>query len=147
MIFKRIVCPVDFSETSKKSLKKAVELAKQHGASLLVVHVLPKQPLLLPPMATMPTGLVQFQNELRESAKSSLQEMREESIPDDVASESLLESGDPGRTIAKIAEERAADLIVIASREDSALDRFIFGSVAEKVIRYASCPVLVLKDV
>lgn len=146
MNFKHILCPVDFTDISRKNLRRAIELAKQFGARLTVIHVVSKAPWMVPPVPTVPVNMDQYQQELISSSRSALEELIAAEVPEDLQAEMLLETGDPSQVITNVAEEKGADLIVMASREDSALNRFIFGSVAEKVIRSASCPVLVLKD-
>lgn len=146
MNFNHILCPVDFTDISRKNLRRAIELARQFEARLTVIHVVSKAPWMVPPIPTVPVSMDQYQQELIASSRSALEELIATEVPDDLQAEMLLETGDPSQAIARVAEENAADLIVIASREDSALNRFIFGSVAEKVIRSASCPVLVLKE-
>ena len=146
MEFNKILCPVDFSEISRDSLKKAVGLAKQYGARLIVAHVVSGAPWLAPPMPTMSASLVQFQDEIRESAQEALRELVSDLVPEQLENEVILETGDPSSVITKIADENEVDLIVMASREDTAFGRFLFGSVAEKVLRSAGCPILVLKE-
>ena len=145
MEFKTILCPVDFSHISSKSLKQAAMLAQKHQARLLVMHVIPRSPWMLPPVPTMPVDPVQFQEHLRQPAQVALEDLIRKEVPSEVQVELVLDMGLPAHVITAVAQEKKADLIVIASREDTTLDRLLFGSVAEKVIRAAPCSVLVLK--
>ncbi|MCB2187789.1 MAG: universal stress protein [Deltaproteobacteria bacterium] len=145
MEFKKILCPIDFSEVSRESLQKAAELAQQFHAELVVAHVITNAPWLVAPTPTMPVDITGFHNELHEAAGKSLEQMVNEVVPEQVGFETVLETGDPARDIVDIAADKQVDLIVMASHEKVPLNRFLFGSVAEKVIRIANCPVLVLK--
>lgn len=146
MEFKKILCPVDFSEVSKGSLKRAANMARQHEADLLVLHVVHDSPWMFPPVPTMPVNTASFQADMQEAARTTLAEMVDEIVPDSLPSETMVASGDAGPQISTIAEENGVDLVVIASRDKNTLDRLIFGSVAEKVIRTSPCAVLVLKN-
>lgn len=146
MNFYNILCPIDFTEVSRRSLVKAVELAQKDKARLVVVHVVAETPWMVPPVPTMPVDMGRYQEELLKSARSKLSDMVNDNVPGELECKQVLETGSPGQEIVKLAKDSGVDLIVMASREDSALDRFLFGSVAEKVIRASTCPVLVLKE-
>jgi universal stress protein A len=146
MKFKNILCPVDFSDISRESLHKAAVMAKQYGARLMVLHAMLRTPWISPPMPAIPANIGQYQEEIEEYSKRSLTEMARELVPVEVETELVLETGDPSYIITETAKTKEADLIIMASRENSILDRVLFGSVAEKVLRSASCPILILKN-
>jgi nucleotide-binding universal stress UspA family protein len=142
---KKIVCPTDFSEPAYKGLKIAAELAAEFSAELLLVHV-------VSPLPTMPGGIgpagFQFPSvldEIQETARNSLEEIRRDKIAADVRVRTVVKYGSPAHEIVKLAESETADMIVISSHGESGWHRFVFGSVAEKVVRHAECPVLTIR--
>ncbi|MDI6853119.1 MAG: universal stress protein [Deltaproteobacteria bacterium] len=145
---KRILCPTDFSQPSYEALKVAGEVARHFGAELWVMHVIPPIPSPGPVTeATFAPGfdLPLYQQELVGSSEKALQAVIKERVPPDLAVQSVLTPGDPAQEIIRTAQEHQIDLIIIATHGHTGWGRFIFGSVAEKVVRLASCPVLTLK--
>ena len=145
---RKIVAPYDFSAPSNEGLQRAIEFAQHFGSELLLVHVI-SPPQLMPPAGPpaspgFTTGsLVQ---ELHDSAETKLNEIQNERLPKDLQSRIILTEGAPADEIARISEEEKADLIVIATHGWTGWRRFIFGSVAEKVIRLAKCQVLTVPE-
>lgn len=125
---KRIVAPVDISELSMDTVKEAVRLADK-PASVDVIHVLPGE---TPPD---PRRAADVRSALTTKlTEDGLGEVRV-----------TTKFGSPGETIADFAQENDAGLIVISSHGRTGIQRFVLGSVAEKVVRLATCPVLVMK--
>ena len=135
---KNVVIPVDFSADSFASLETAREMA-QEPSSLHVIHVLP----ILE--ATEPGVIWQTIDDTsrRQHAKDALIEELQKRQWDGMNVEVLI--GDPGHEIADYAKELDAGLVVVASHGRGALRHLLLGSVAERVVRLAHCPVLVLK--
>lgn len=136
---KRVVVPFDFSDESINAVKMALQLAERKD-EIHVAHVL----MLLP--ATDPAVIW---DEMRdEKRKSMVRESMEKKLAEhDIDGVQLNVSiGNPGRVIADLAEEVEAGLIVIPSHGYTGLKRWFLGSVAERVVHLAKCPVLVLKD-
>ena len=135
----RIVCPVDFSEASRAALDHAGALARWYEARLVVLHVVPLVPttLTFPPAISaatlMPIEPEVFREELRRFAAPAAEE-----TPTDLA----VSSGDPARTILEQARTSEADLLVLGTHGRAGFERLVLGSVAEKVLRRATCPVL-----
>jgi nucleotide-binding universal stress UspA family protein len=134
-----VVVPVDFSPESLAAVATALELVK-NASRLHVIHVLP----ILDPNEP---GAVwsQLDNDSRragaiQGVKEKLPEAKYADI--DVA----VAFGDPGEEITNFAESLAADLIVMPSHGRTGIKRLLIGSVAERVVRLAHCPVLVLKN-
>ena len=140
--FKKILCPTDFSEPSYEALKAAGQLAYHFGSELCIIHVVSPVPLM--PMGVEPTAfnLVLYEEELMASSKRSLGEVLNHLETKEVKARFVAVRGDAADEIVGIADEENMDLIVIATRVLTGLDRLIFGSVAEKVVRFAKCPVL-----
>jgi nucleotide-binding universal stress UspA family protein len=140
--FKRILCPTDFSEPACKAIIAAAEIAQASGAELILLHVVAPIPALDTASGAPAFDLASYQDELVRSARLALEERRRRRVPDSVCSRALVTIGDPAHEVTRIAEEEGADLIVIATHGRTGWHVRIFGSVAEKVVRLARCPVL-----
>jgi nucleotide-binding universal stress UspA family protein len=142
----RILCPTDFSEPAKKALKTAIELAQHFSAQLLLVHVVPPVPVPYQPMVSpAPTfDVTTYLQELTDTSKTTLQNFANTHVPQELPITLTVAAGDPAYEILRLAQELEADLIVIATHGYGGWRRFLFGSVAEKVVRQAECPVLVV---
>ena len=142
--FKKILCPTDFSEPAFTALKRAEELARHFAAELIVAHVIP----LLPgphsfpdPQADFSFDVPLFQQELAIKAEQMLKDLVSHHK---VGTRDLVTTGEAAPEILRIARQEHVDLIVIASHGLTGWRRLVFGSVAEKVVRQAACPVLTI---
>jgi universal stress protein A len=151
--FKKILCPTDFSDPSLQALKVAVELAQNFSATLLLVNIVPPIPVPTRPIAGSTLAepglspafdVTSYLMELTGSAREGLQKLAQEHVPPGIPTEISVSSGQPDLEIIKIAKQEDADLIVIATHGQRGWRRFLFGSVAEKVVRLAERPVLVI---
>lgn len=140
--FERILCPTDFSEPSYRGLEAANQLARHFGAELLLVHVVTPQPLVTTPESAVPPQLANLQQELEAWARRTIEKVQTDRVGQDFASRSLVLRGDPADQIVETASRERADLIVIATHGHTGFRRFMFGSVAEKVVRRSDRPVL-----
>lgn len=139
---KRILVPVDFSECASKALEYALPFARQFGATLLVTHVI--QPYIpIPEMTGVDVELIEAQ--MREAAERELKVVCK-ALPADVVSEQVLRIGHPQTEIVRAAKELNADLIIVSTHGRSGLAHVFLGSTAERVIRHAGCPVLVVRE-
>ena len=135
----RILCPVDLSEASRAALDHAAALARWYEARLTALHVVPLVPTTLsfPPAisaATLePISPEVFLEELRRFTAS---------VAETVPTDTVVLSGDPARTVLDQAHAVQADLLVLGTHGRSGFERLVLGSVAEKVLRRATCPVL-----
>jgi nucleotide-binding universal stress UspA family protein len=141
---KTILCPTDFSEPSYEGLKYGIELATQFGADLCVTNIVP----VVPPLPSNPNyafEIPEYERGLHTDAKRKLSELIEQHVPKSLKVRTVIGHGDAGREIVRIAEDEHADLIVIATTGLTGLRHLLFGSVAEKVVRLATCPVLTVR--
>jgi nucleotide-binding universal stress UspA family protein len=139
---RRILVPVDFSECSKKALLCALPLARQFDASIVLLHVV--QPYIpVPEMSTMDVGLLEV--ELRGSATKQLAALQQ-SVSAEVPVETELRVGNPHVEIIDAVRRLSIDLIVLATHGRTGLAHVFMGSVAERVVRHATCPVLVVRE-
>jgi predicted phosphoribosyltransferase/nucleotide-binding universal stress UspA family protein len=137
-VFRTILHPTDFSESSRAAFALACSLARDHGGRLVVLHVLE-----VPVAAYLGGVLVPEPEAELKTVWAKLRELR----PDDPAIEvehRLLE-GEPAAEILGLAEEIDCDLIVMGTHGRTGLTRLALGSVAETVLRKAPCPVLTIK--
>jgi nucleotide-binding universal stress UspA family protein len=133
-----VVAPVDFSEQSFNAVDQALELVASPTA-LHLIHVLP---VVIPADPGVVWTSIDDESR-RRHARKALEERL--SAPKYQGVQIQIELGDPGHEIAAYAERIKADLIVVPSHGRTGLTRLLIGSVAERVVRLAHCPVLVLK--
>ncbi len=136
---KRTVVPIDFSDLSHQALDKAIEIAGKEG-EVLVIHVLTE-------LSTMEPGNL-YGTVTDEDRIKSAQEFLRKKLADDKYARVSFHAvvGDAGREITSFAERESADLIVIPSHGYGFVKHLLLGSVAERVVRLAHCPVLVLRS-
>jgi nucleotide-binding universal stress UspA family protein len=142
----RILCPTDYSEFSERALERAVRLARWFEACITVLHVVPSTRLLLPadvgvPSVVVPADLLRVQ---RQDEAEALERFVAPFRSEGVSIETRLVDGEPARHIQSAAEDLAADLVVMGTHGRGGFERFVLGSVTEKVLRQASCPVLIV---
>lgn len=138
---KKILVATDFSECSRKAVDYAASFGRQFDAEVVILHVLEPGP---PQFRIFEAMLMD--SSLREEALKSLQECRPE-LSSTLKLTTLLRDGSPPfKAIVTVAEELKADLIVIGNHGRKPLERMIIGNTAEKVVRLAPCPVLVIRQ-
>lgn len=139
---RRILVAVDFSPPSRKAVAAAVELAKRFAAKLALVHV------------TGPKGrpgsygafeMAGMTSDPRRPARVKLAEFAEKEVPADIELARLVESGLAYKEISAAASSWDADLVLIATHGYTGLAHAVLGSTAERVVRHAPCPVLVVR--
>ena len=148
--YKRILCPVDFSESSLAALQYAMSLAEEANATLTVLHVVEygmhEWPEIYDEFVSNQQLSVQdFRTRCRESSRERL----ELAVPEEARTwctvESVLSEGKPYREIIRAAAEHHCDLIVLGVRGRNALDLALFGSTTQQVVRLATAPVLTIR--
>jgi nucleotide-binding universal stress UspA family protein len=144
-LFKKILCPVDFSSFSLKSLEFALSLAEEADAHLTLLHVLEFVPDVDPR-----ESLAHAVHEYRARLETEARERLRATVPNEVREwcepEELVEVGRPASEILRVAEEQGTELIVIGVQGRSALDLAVFGSTTHQVVRGAKCPVLTIRS-
>jgi nucleotide-binding universal stress UspA family protein len=133
-VFANILHPTDFSEPSQAACEKAVELARQCGAKLTVLHVY-ANPLMAEGFAYVPDPRPEFEQRLSTVANVELP----------IAVERALRVGVPAEQIVEFAREHNCDLVVMGTHGRTGLSHLLVGSVAEHVVRHAPCPVMVVR--
>ena len=139
-----ILVPIDFSPSAEEAMTWAIDLARRYGASLLVAHVL--QPVAWP---ASPDGLMLTPTDLlattRRELDASLERTRASIEAAGIRATSALLDGTPAAEIAALARRASADLVVMGTHGRTGLQHALLGSVAEKVLRTAPCPVLTVR--
>jgi universal stress protein A len=138
---KKILYPTDFSEASYEALNAANELTLVFSAELCLVHVVSPDVQTSPELAG--SGLIL--EEIEALAENSLQEVVKQRVPKDLHTRQIVVLGEAADEIIRMSEEEKTDLIVIATHGQSGWQHLVFGSVAEKVVRLAPCPVLTIR--
>lgn len=136
--FTRIVVPVDFSDHSRRALDIAHDLSQGRHDAITLLHVVEPIPALY--YAGGITSRFALDGDLRSRVEDKLR-----SWAHDAESPVLVTEGNPGAEIAKVASDLSAELIVMGTRGLTGLEHFFVGSVAERVCRHATVPVLTAK--
>ena len=137
----RILVPVDFSDSSARALHHAAERAAESGGSLIIVHVVPAD------YGWSGIGRDESRNldrSLQRQAADRLRAFADEHIGHNVAADLEVRIGQPAEEIVAAARESKCDSIVLSTRGLSGLDRYLIGSVADRVARLAPCPVVLM---
>jgi nucleotide-binding universal stress UspA family protein len=144
MQFRHILAPTDFSEYSKQAVASALELAKTFGAKLTILHVIELPPY--PVEGYVPPSLsATFMDDLERQATTELAQVVPEVENAGVEVVRVVAVGTPYRKIIDMAEAEQVDLIVMATAGRTGFSRLVMGSIAERVVRTASCPVLTIR--
>lgn len=141
--WKRICCPVDFSDPSRSALESAVKLARHFGAELTIFHAYQL------PGYTLPEGSVvaspKMLQELSDSADRHLAEWKALAERLGAPLVSTAKSvGEPAIEIVEFARETQQELLVLGTHGRTGLRHALVGSIAERVVRRAGCPVLTI---
>jgi nucleotide-binding universal stress UspA family protein len=144
MEIRRILAPTDFSDFSKQALKSALELAQAFNAQLSLLHVVEPPPY--PIEGLVPSSLgANLLDDLERQASNELAQVLPEAQGATIEVTRRVIVGIPYRKIVEVAEEEKSDLIVMATHGRTGLSHLVMGSVAERVVRTAPCPVLTIR--
>jgi nucleotide-binding universal stress UspA family protein len=136
-----ILHPTDFSSPAQDALGVAADLARQYGATLLILHV---ADTLGPEKLTFAEVATQLEPEsYRQRLERELRTLAPP--PTGIPTRHLLAEGNPAKEISRIAKEQGCDLIVLGTQGRGGLEHLLLGSTAERVVHLAPCPVLVTK--
>lgn len=141
---KRIMCATDFSDAGQVAEAQAIALARAFGAELVYVHVNVETPLYGEAAFAM-ADVERVYEAQRRWAHDTLRARASAAEQSGVRTRFVLRSGVPHEQIVAACAEEGADMLVIGTHGRSGLNRFLMGSVAERVVRSASCPVLTVR--
>ena len=139
--FKRILIPTDGSEYTKAAIAKGIALAKQMGAQVTAMYVVDQTSFINFPMDST---IVSVYSLLEKEGKDAIDFVVQEGEKAGIKVNTLIEEGSPSRKI--VDASKNFDLIVMGTLGRTGISKILLGSVAEKVIRFAQCPVLVVRS-
>ena len=149
MNFRKILVPTDNSRNSKEAFKYAVDLAKKHDSTIDVLHVIDISCLeeagrFETSYFKLPHG---YGENLLEQGKAETDEFIKEAIGEDrgLRIERHIRKGNPFTEIMNFVKENGSDLIVMGTHGRTGLSHVLMGSITEKIVRKAPCPVLTVK--
>lgn len=137
--YRRILAPIEFDDTAQSVFDAAVRIAAETGGTVFLTHVVP--------MVVAPTGMPNYVDLYKDQEKIAQQKLAAvvQRQRADVKCELLTRIGDPAHEILTLERQMAADLIVLATHGRKGVKRMLLGSVAEAVLRDATCPVLTVQ--
>lgn len=137
--YRRILAPIEFDETAQAVFDAAVRIVAENGGTVFLTHVVP--------MVVAPTGMPNYVDLYKDQEKIAQQKLAAvaQRRRADVKCELLTRIGDPAREILTLERQIAVDLIVLATHGRKGVKRMLLGSVAEAVLREATCPVLTVQ--
>lgn len=149
--FRRLLCAIDFSDSSLAALELASSLAQESGSALALLHVIewpwdePPPPVLQELPREQGAALAEYRRYIEKSAMARLAALTPESARDHPATAPRVVHGKPYVEILRVAAEQDADLIVMGVHGRNPADLMLFGSTTNQVVRRATCPVLTLR--
>ena len=138
-MFSRILVAIDGSESAKKAFEKSIYLAQKCNSKLDLVHVVPCE------LGGDSATTFELIDELKTKAEKMLEECKIQATKSGVPIEIMVTQGDPSQVIIEIAKTKRYDLIIMGTRGKSAFQELLIGSVSQKVMHHASCPVMVVR--
>jgi nucleotide-binding universal stress UspA family protein len=151
LVFERILIATDGSKNSEKAAKVGIELAKLSGGKVIIVYVadmgkyMPSAGLILPYGGVSPDVIDTVAASIREAGEKATLQVNELARSSGVTSERLIVEGNPPSEILRIAEDGKVDVIVMGSIGKTGLEKFLMGSVAERVVHNSKLPVLIVR--
>jgi universal stress protein A len=141
----KILHPTDFSECATRAEAMAIDLAGKLGGEIVLLQVLVETPLYGEGLLNMP-AVEQVYDAQRKWTEDALEMRAADLQRRGIKAARRVRTGVPFEEIVKVADEERADLIVMGTHGRTGLDHFLLGSVAERVIRLAPCPVLTVRQ-
>jgi universal stress protein A len=142
---RRIMHPSDFSKASGSAFAKAVDLAKSSDADLVVAHVLTPAMPIAGEGYISPKVYEEIEASARAAAQKQLDTLVAKAIKSGARARGLLLEGIPHERIVRAAKSQGVDLVVMGTHGRTGLARFFLGSVAERVVATAGCPVMTVR--
>jgi nucleotide-binding universal stress UspA family protein len=141
---KLILCPIDFSAISVRAYRHALSMAEHYQAKLMVLHVVEEWRHPSGDFAGSAADLNEFYRELQETGRWRLQEFVKNHTHEEIQPELVVRKGTAPDLILSSAQARNIDVIVMGTHGHRGLDRLLLGSTTDRVMRTASCPVIVV---
>jgi len=142
-MFKKIVCPIDFSEFTDEILKYAVNITKKFNAELHLIHIIPNLNYFTPYESFLtPENLVAIEKNIEKEVEKDFERVTKNI---DVPLKKIVKTGVTFVEIIDYIKEEDIDLVVMGTHGRSGIEHILIGSVAEKVVRKSPCPVLTIR--
>jgi len=138
-MFSNILIAVDGSESASKAFHRSVYLAEKCNSKLDLVHVVQCE------VGGDSANTFDMIEELKDKAMKMLEEYRAEAAKNNVPIQIAIMQGDPAKVIIELAKAKSYDLIIMGTRGRSSFKELLIGSVSQKVMHHASCPVMVVR--
>jgi nucleotide-binding universal stress UspA family protein len=141
------VVPVDFSGTSEAALDHAISLSRKSKGKLLLLHAIPTSAIITAgPYEASPQLVIEAEKAQREEAQKQMEKLiRKKKLKAGTFRSMIVRRGDPARVTVNQANKTRPSMIIMGSHGRTGLKRLLLGSVAERTLRYARCPVLIIK--
>ncbi len=142
-MFKKILCPVDFSKFTEEVITYAADIAKRYGAELHVLHVIPNLTYFTPYESFLtPENLVAVEKNIQDEVERDFGKMLKHV---DIEIKRVVKTGVAFVEIIDYAKSEGMDLIVMGTHGRSGIEHILIGNVAEKVVRKSPCPVMTIR--
>jgi nucleotide-binding universal stress UspA family protein len=138
-VFSNILAAVDGSESANKAFERAIYLAQKCNSKIDLVHVVQCE------VGGDSANTFEIIEELKDKAKKMLEEYKVQAAKNNVLIQITVMQGDPAKVIIELAKAKSYDLIIMGTRGRSAFQELLIGSVSQKVMHHASCPVMVVR--
>lgn len=141
-LYDRILVPTDGSAATERAVDEAIDLAAEHGATIHALYVVNTASFASIPTESSVEGVSDM---LEREGDAALETVRTAASERGVAAESVQLDGSPAREIVRYAERADCDLVVMGTHGRGGIDRLLLGSVAERVVRSSTVPVLTVR--
>jgi universal stress protein A len=141
---RKILVPLDFSAHSRKALNYAVKLAGQFGSEVTIINIV--APVIYAEGMVLPAAMENLDRVSEEHAQAELDKIAEEVRSHNVKCDTHVLLGHPSDEIVNYAKKHETDLLLITTHGRTGLQHFLLGSTAERILRHAPCPVMVVRD-
>lgn len=140
-LFKKILIPTDGSEYTKAAVRKGLEMAKATGAEVTALYVVDQTSFINFPMDST---IISVYTLLEKEGEEAMEFVKKEAEKFGVKLVTRIEEGSPSRRIVDLSAEH--DLVVMGTLGRTGFSKLLLGSVAERVVRFAKCPVMVVRS-
>ncbi len=145
-LFSKILIATDGSKYTQDAIREGLAIARAHGSQVYALYVIDTRALATAPGMPEPENIYQLLEEEGKVAVGQVKAAASDARAGPVPVETFVLSGHPSAVITKFARDRGVSLIVVGTLGKSGIEELLLGSVADKVIRTAPCPVLVVKS-
>ncbi len=143
-MYKRILIATDGSDKSRIAAEEGVELAKAIGADVIVLNVV-NEVVVASAIRQLGSDRKEVEGKLKIAGQKAIDEIKKKAEAAGVKAEPILRIGVPANTVIEVSEAKKADLIVMGSHGESGASKLLIGSVVQKVLYWATIPVLVVR--